>query len=423
MALFGQPGASPALGAGSAATGGFGAGVSQFGQNLMYNPLFQFGLGVLGGNVGTSRGAAFANAMRGGAMGLQRLSPMLAQRQRTQMAQQVQEAAAARQALEDQRRQEMRAASIGLLGTQQGLSPEQRAYFEAQEDPYAAYMSTRPQRPEPIKVGGALLDPITYEPIYEPPQKGPLVSIDYGTMKPSEKLKASIDMVEKGFVGTVEEGLGFIDQLGGKQPITQAVQQNIASEAQGVPVVEEKRIRTLPQQQRMIRQNLMKTDNDGITGMEKADKSYSQSSSMLGKVERALDDIDKVWTGKLAGSKFGEWAQSAISEDASRVFNLLNEIATAEKVDMISATGAKAFDSEKESQALMKGLTSAGLNREVIKDRLKALKKKMTKNMSNYEKIREYATNKAGLDWITDPRGGAEATGIPPLPAGFIMVE
>lgn len=380
-----------------------------FGQRLesaMMSPLFQFGLGMLGGNIGATPGGAFAGALRGGAAGLQNLQMMRAQQLQNQIAQQRFEAQQAQEALEQQRAEELQQAGMGMLPA--GLSPEQQAYFGAQADPYAAYTATQPVAPEPIKVGGALLDPTTYEPLYEPPRQ-PLVQIQQGAMKPSEKLKAAMDGVDKGIFTSVEHGMQFLDQSMGQDTISQTVAENVQREQAGLPKPET-RTRTIPAQERQIRKNLMKSDpKTGMTGMDMADTSYRQNTRMIDRIDNILKNIDKVWTGRIGGSTLGEFLQSELSDEASAVFNDLNAIATLEKVDMISGTGAKAFDSEKESQQLMSGLTSKTLRKNVIKTKLNRLRKISEHSLSNYDKVRNYATEKAGVEWITEPLGYKKA--------------
>lgn len=366
----------------------------------MSDPLLHFGLGMLGGNVGRSGGGAFANAMQGGLMGLNQASQMQRQMMATNLAHQQFEAEEAQRALEAQRAQERQQAGLGLLG-QQGLSPEQEAYYSTFEDPYAQFQASRPGPVEPIKVGRDLVDPRTMETLYRAPAAGPQVQITQGGMKPSERADAALDLFKAGVATTYDEALAIVDQQSGTPaaPVSQAVAQNAAMEAAGTKAPSP---RKMTQQQIQTRKNLTEADASGITGMERADRSYQQSSGILGDIDTALSLLPNVKTGVLWGSDFGQAAQSATSPQASDFFNILNKLATMEKVDMIGATGAKAFDSEKEAQQLMRGLISGSLKPEVIRKRLNALKKKFRSNLSRYDAVKQFATKKAGVDWIGD---------------------
>ncbi len=365
-------------------------------QALATNPLIHFGLGMLGGNVGRSGGSAFANALQGGLLGLGQASQMQQQMAQTQLQQQQFEAQEAAKALEQQRMEERQQAGLGLLG-QQGLTPEQQAYYSTFEDPYAQFQASMPEPMEPIKVGRDLVDPRTMETLYRAPPGAPTVQISQGQMKPSERVNAALNLQKSGAVDTFEQGLAVVDQTtGAPTPISQDIRQSVSQDAAaGKPAP------TLTAQQREMKKNLITADSEGRTGMERADAANEQATSMIGDLKRALEILPKIKTGVIWGSDIGEAIQSATSTDASDFFSLMNKFATMEKVDMIGATGAKAFDSEKEAQQLMKGLISGRLKPAVIERKLKALIKKYEKSQRNYENLKKYATEKAGVDWLT----------------------
>ena len=319
----------------------------------MADPLLNFGLGMLGGNVGGSGGSAFANALRGGMLGLSQANQMQRQMAQTQLQQQQLEAEQAAQALEEQRRQERQQAGLGLLGQQQ-LTPEQQAYYGTFEDPYAAYQESIPQAQKPVVVGRDLVNPMTGEVIHRAPERGPMVQIGQGQMKPSERVNAALNLQKAGAVDTFEQGLAVVDQTtGAPTTIAQDVRQNIAQD-----VAAGREPTTLTAQQREIKKNMITADKDGMTGMQRAEAAKDQATDIIGKIDTAINILPNIRTGVLWGSDIGQAAQSAVSEEASEFFNIMNQLATMEKVDMIGATGAKAFDSEKEAQQLMKGLIS-----------------------------------------------------------------
>jgi hypothetical protein len=80
-----------------------------FDQNYLNNPWTQVGVGILGGNYGRNSGEAFANAMKGGLLGMQQAGVSQARQAQTQMAQQqmmmAQAAAKKKQEEEEQMRQ------------------------------------------------------------------------------------------------------------------------------------------------------------------------------------------------------------------------------------------------------------------------------------------------------------------------------
>ena len=388
-------------------------------QQLATNPLLHLGLGMLGGNVGRTGGAALANALQGGLLGLGQASQLQRQMAATQLQQQQFEAEEAQRALEAQKEQERQQAGLGLLGQQQ-LTPEQQAYYGTFEDPYAAYMAAQPKPVEPIKVGRDLVDPRTMETLYRAPEAGPQVQIGLGGMKPSERVNAALNLQKSGAVDTFEQGLAVVDQTSGAPTtIAQDVQQGIAQEQTGV-----RRPTTLTAQQREIKKNMITADKEGRTGMERADAARDQATDIIGKVDTALNILPNIKTGVLWGSDIGQAAQSAFSEDASEFFNILNQLATMEKVDMIGATGAKAFDSEKEAQQLMKGLISGTLKPGVIRKKLMSLKKKFNKSLSNYDRVKTYATEKAGVDWLTGENGQQKTiVGTRTTPDGRTIVQ
>ncbi|MBT8146489.1 MAG: hypothetical protein KJN90_06510 [Gammaproteobacteria bacterium] len=57
-------------------------------NNFLENPYLQMGMGILGGNYGPSKGAAFANAMQGGLLGMQQARQGQMQKQKLAMQQQ-----------------------------------------------------------------------------------------------------------------------------------------------------------------------------------------------------------------------------------------------------------------------------------------------------------------------------------------------
>ena len=373
-------------------------------EALMASPAMQMGLGMLGSNQGYSGQEALGNALRGGLVGFNN-----AMRQKQVLARQRLEDRMIEEDLRDRavrrdRAEQMREASMGLLGGM-GLSPQEEAYYGAQTDPYASYMSSRPAAPEPIKVGGALLDPTTYEPLYEPPQKEPLVQIQQqgAGMKPSEVYNAAMKMVDQGYVDTLDEGVQMISQ-GTLMPGAAPVPEGVAAEVKGTMAPPAKKPRTMGQQTRQIRRNLLKmNESTGRTGMDRANDSYDQNMGLINNIDRVLDNIDDVWTGKLGGSRLGQWIQAATSPEASDVFNAINAIATTEKVEMIGAAGSQAFNSEKEGTQMMSGLTQPDLSKDVIKKRLKRLRQLAQKSINNYKSLRQNATEKAGIEWLSDP--------------------
>lgn len=366
-------------------------------NQIASNPLIHFGLGMLGGNVGRGSGSAFANALQGGLLGLNQATQIQRQMAQTQMQQQAFEAEQAQRALEEQRMQERRQAGLGLLGQQQ-ISPEQSAYYGTFEDPYAQFLAEQPEAVEPIKVGRDLVDPRTLETLYRAPPGSPAVQITQGQMKPSERVNAALNLQKSGAVDTFEQGLAVVDQTTGPPTsIEQDVARGVAQE-----VATGKSPTTLTAQQREIKKNMITADNEGRTGMQRADAARDQATSLIGNIDRALEILPNIKTGVLWGSDIGQAVQSATSPEASEFFNTLNNLATMEKVDMIGATGAKAFDSEKEAQQLMKGLISGTLKPEVVRKKLMALKSKFQKSLRNYENVKRYATEKAGVDWISD---------------------
>lgn len=389
-------------------------------QQLAANPLLHFGLGMLGGNVGASRGAALANAMQGGLLGFQQGTQLQRQMAQTQLQQQQFEAEEAQRALEEQRMQERQQAGLGLLG-QAGISPEQEAYYSTFEDPYAQYLTEQPEPIKPMIVGRDVIDPVTQELLYRAPPGTPTVQITQGQMKPSERVNAALNLQKSGAVDTFEQGLAVVDQTtGAPTTIAQDVQQGIAQEATGA----RRPPTTLTAQQREIKKNMITADKEGVTGMQRADMARDQATDLIGKIDSALDILPNIKTGVLWGSDIGQAVQSAVSEDASEFFNILNQLATMEKVDMIGATGAKAFDSEKEAQQLMKGLISGTLKPGVIEKKLKSLKNKFNKSLRNYDNVKRYATEKAGVDWLSGENGQQKTVvSTRTTPDGRTMVE
>ena len=361
---------------------------------LATNPMLNLGLGILGGNVGATPMAAFANAMQGGLLGLGRASQQQQQLAATQLAQQQFEAEQAQQALEEQRMQERQQAGLGLLG-QAGVTPEQQAYYSTFKDPYGEYQKSLPEPGEDYTLGpgGMRFNAAGQRIAFNPTQKSPLVQVG-GGMKPSERVNAAIKLADQGYVDNLEQGLAVVDQQTGAQPtsVTQDVQQGVSQQAAGAPT------RTMSQQQRKTRENLLKADADGVTGMQRADRSYQQAQDVIGQAQRALQLLPEVKTGVLWGSEFGQAAQSALSEEASEFFNILNNLATMEKVDMIGATGAKAFDSEKEAMQLMKGLIGGRLQPGVLRKKLNSVVNKFNRNIKAYDNLKKFSTD-AGIDW------------------------
>ncbi len=389
-------------------------------QQLAANPLLHMGLGMLAGNVGAGRGAAFANALQGGLLGLQQGTQLQRQMAQTQLEQKQFEEEQKQAALEAQRQKERQAASLGLFG-KLGVTPETQAYYSTFEDPYAQYLEDQPEKIKPMIVGRDVVDPETFERLYRAPEGAPTVQITQGQMKPSERVNAALNLQKSGAVDTFEQGLAVVDQTtGAPTTIAQDVQQGIAQEATGA----RRPPTTLTAQQREIKKNMITADKEGVTGMQRADMARDQATDLIGKIDSALDILPNIKTGVLWGSDIGQAVQSAVSEDASEFFNILNQLATMEKVDMIGATGAKAFDSEKEAQQLMKGLISGTLKPGVIEKKLKSLKNKFNKSLRNYDNVKRYATEKAGVDWLSGENGQQKTVvSTRTTPDGRTMVE
>ena len=81
-----------------------------FDQNYLNNPWTQVGVGILGGNYGRNSGEAFANAMKGGLLGMQQAGVSQARQAQTQMYQQqmmTAQAAAKKKQEEEERMQQL----------------------------------------------------------------------------------------------------------------------------------------------------------------------------------------------------------------------------------------------------------------------------------------------------------------------------
>ena len=110
-----------------------------FDQNYLNNPWTQVGVGILGGNYGRNSGEAFANAMKGGLLGMQQAGVSQARQAQTQMAQQQMMMAQAAA----KKRQEEREQFEAWVST---LPPQEQAMARGNPELYKTMMTQKYQQ-------------------------------------------------------------------------------------------------------------------------------------------------------------------------------------------------------------------------------------------------------------------------------------